>query len=126
MHELSLCQGMLGQLSDLARQHGATAVTRVVVRIGPLAGVEPQLLANAFPLAMAGTLAEGAELVIEPQPVRVVCQSCGAESEVEPNRLLCGACGDWQTRMIGGDELLLASVELIQPEPAEEGESEDV
>jgi hydrogenase nickel incorporation protein HypA/HybF len=28
------------------------------------------------------------------------------------NRLLCGACGDWHTQVIGGDELLLESVEL--------------
>jgi hydrogenase nickel incorporation protein HypA/HybF len=29
------------------------------------------------------------------------------------NRLLCGACGDWHTQVISGDELLLESVELI-------------
>jgi hydrogenase nickel incorporation protein HypA/HybF len=28
------------------------------------------------------------------------------------NRLTCAACGDWHTRVISGDELLLESVEL--------------
>jgi hydrogenase nickel incorporation protein HypA/HybF len=44
--------------------------------------------------------------------VRVRCEQCGAESEASPNRLLCGACGDYHTRLLSGDELLLVSVEL--------------
>ena len=28
------------------------------------------------------------------------------------NRLLCGACGDYHTRLLSGDEMILASVEL--------------
>ena len=116
MHELSVCQGMLRQVSDLARRHRAEKVSRIVVRIGPLSGVEPELLRQAFPLASAGTLAEAADLVLEADALRVQCSECGAESDARPNRLLCGQCGSWQTRLISGDELLLASVEFIMPE----------
>ena len=112
MHELAVCQGLLRQVETIAREHGAGRVTRIVVRIGPLSGVEPDLLAGAFPLAAADTRATTAELVIERLPVRVLCNTCGAESEATPNRLLCGVCGDWHTRLVGGDEMLLASVEL--------------
>ncbi len=59
-------------------------------------------------------MAEDAELTLEPQPVRVRCEDCGAESEAAPNRLLCGACGGYHTRLTSGDELLLASVELLK------------
>jgi len=112
VHELAVCQGLLRQVEAIAREHGAERVTRIVVRIGPLSGVEPDLLAEAFPLAAAGSLAGEAELVIERLPVRVHCNTCGTESEATPNRLLCAACGDWHTRLVGGDEMLLASVEL--------------
>ncbi len=112
MHELSVCQSMLRQVEAIAAQHGARAVTAVKVQIGPLSGVEPQLLAQAFPIATAGTVADGAALHVDTLPVRVSCQSCGAETEASANRLLCGQCGDWQTRLLSGDELLLASVEL--------------
>jgi hydrogenase nickel incorporation protein HypA/HybF len=81
-------------------------------RIGPLSGVEPQLLEQAFPLASAGTIAAHAELAIETLAVRVRCETCGAETEATANRLLCGACGDWHTKLVSGDELLLVSVEL--------------
>jgi hydrogenase nickel incorporation protein HypA/HybF len=112
MHELSVCQGLLDQVSGIARQHQAIGVKRIRLRIGPLSGVEPQLLAQAFPLASAGSIAEHAELEIETLAVRVRCATCGAETDAAANRLVCGACGDWHTQLISGDELLLVSVEL--------------
>lgn len=117
MHELSVCQALLAQVSEVARTHGAHAVSRIVVRIGPLSGVEPALLAQAFPLARAGSLAAEAGLDIEAAPVRVRCGRCGAETEAAANRLLCAACGDYHTTLIAGDELLLVKVELVQEEP---------
>jgi len=112
MHELAICQGLMTQVEQIARREHADCVTRILLRIGPLSGVEPALLADAFPIAAAGSIAAGAELVIEPQLVRVRCLSCGAESAASPNRLLCAACGDFRTRLLSGDELLLASLEL--------------
>ena len=112
MHELSVCQSLLDQVVRIAADRSATAVTRVTLRIGPLSGVEPELLQQAFPLARAGTVAGQAELVIESLPVRVRCDACGAETDALPNRLVCGACGDWHTRLSSGDELMLVSVEL--------------
>ena len=82
------------------------------MRIGPLAGVVPELLATAFPLAAAGSRMERAELEFTHAPIRVRCQTCGAETEAAMNRLICGACGDWHTQIVSGDELLLESVEL--------------
>lgn len=113
MHELSVCQGLLMQVERLATQHQTQQISKIVVKIGPLAGVVPALLEQAFTIARADTVAEQAELVLESLPVRVRCQNCGAESEVSPNCLICGTCGDWQTQLISGDEMLLASVELV-------------
>jgi hydrogenase nickel incorporation protein HypA/HybF len=112
MHELSICQSLLVQVEAIAQQHGAQRVTSITLHIGPLSGVEADLLQHAFTLARAGGVAEGATLAIEILPVRVSCQRCGQESEAAPNRLLCGHCGDYHTRLLSGDEMLLASVEL--------------
>ncbi len=114
MHELSVCQALIGQVEDIARQHCAATIRSVNVRIGPLSGVEAELLVQAFPLASAGTVAQDSRLVIERLPIRVRCESCGAESAAEPNKLVCGACGDWHTQLVSGDEMLLASVELTK------------
>ena len=112
MHELSLCQGLIQQVDKLAEQHRAHAVSMIKLSIGPLSGVDPQLLAQAFPLAAAGSVAENATLEIDVAPVRIRCRRCHAESEASANRLLCGVCGHWQTTLLSGDELLLSSVEL--------------
>lgn len=112
MHELAVCQALVEQVNDIVRQQGARSASRLKLIVGPLSGVVADLLISAFPLAAAGTCAEGAELDITDAPVRVRCQTCGAETDALPNRLLCGACGDWQTQLIAGDELMLESVEL--------------
>jgi len=112
MHELSVCLSLLQQMETIAEQRNASAVERVYLKIGPLSGIEPHLLRQAYPLAVAGTVAENAELVIEAAEVVVTCTQCGSESKVLPNRLLCADCGDFRTRVISGDEMILQRLEL--------------
>jgi hydrogenase nickel incorporation protein HypA/HybF len=112
VHELSVCQGMIQQVETLAAEHHADSATIIKVSVGPLSGVEAQLLAQAFPIAAAGTIAEHAALEIDVLPVRVRCRQCGAETDASANRLVCGYCGHWQTTLLSGDEMLLTSVEF--------------
>lgn len=114
MHELAICQALIDQVEAVAREHGGRP-RMVWIRVGPLSGAEPALLRRAWPLAAAGSVAGAATLEIETTPIRVHCERCDADSDATANRLLCGLCGDWRTRLIGGDELLLARVELSAP-----------
>ena len=104
------------QVLAIAEQHRAVRVASITLRLGPLAGVEPELLKNAFTVSRAGTLAESAELLLESQPVRVRCRLCGEESDATVNNLLCRSCGTFETSLISGDELILARVELLNAE----------
>lgn len=119
MHELSICQALMTQVERIAANNPATRVVSIHLGVGPLAGVEEQLLRNAYPLASVDTAAEGAELLIQSTPVCIRCTTCEKESEVKPNRLLCRHCGDWKTRLISGDELVLIRVELEKSAVAE-------
>lgn len=117
MHELSLCADLMDQVTRIAEAHSAEKVARIIVRIGPLSGIEPYLLKSAFTICCAGTLAEEAELLTEVLTVRVACRDCGAESEPPSvNNLICGGCGAYNTKLISGDELILARVELENAE----------
>lgn len=119
MHELAICQSLMNQVEGIVLEHEAKRATSIIVGMGALSGVEAELLKNAFSIASAGTVADGAELIIENLPVRVKCTQCGSESDVLPNKLTCKQCGDWQTTVISGDELMLMSVELErEPEQA--------
>lgn len=119
MHELSICQSLLSQVEGIALQHNAQSVSSIQLALGPLSGVEIELLKNAYSIASAGTVADSAELIIKLLPLRVKCNQCHAESEVLPNKLTCKQCGDWRTTVVSGDELILMSVELdkdVQPD----------
>jgi len=118
VHELSICQALIEQVEAVAREQNAVQVVQVRVGIGPLSGVEPQLLEQAFQLARAGSIAASASLLIDHLPLRVSCRRCGQETEVEVSNLACGNCGDWQTQLVSGDELLLSQVELVRKTPA--------
>lgn len=112
MHELSICQNIMQQLEQIAKDNHAHHIVAVYLQIGPLSGVEADLLKQAFPIAAAGSCASQAKLQIDVLPIRVSCQTCGEESSATANRLLCGVCGDFHTRVISGDEMMLTRVEL--------------
>jgi hydrogenase nickel incorporation protein HypA/HybF len=121
MHELSVCLSLLREVERIARDNDAGRVTRIAVTLGPLSGVEPELLRNAYPMAVAGTIAENAELQIDVADIVVKCSQCGAESSAKPNRLLCGECGDFRTNLVSGDEMVLKTVELDDIDSATAG-----
>jgi hydrogenase nickel incorporation protein HypA/HybF len=112
MHELSVCLSLLQQLQGIAAEQQAQRITRIELGIGPLSGVEPELLRNAWPLASAGTLAVDADLAIEETDIVVRCRSCSAETAASANRLVCGHCGDFRTSLVSGDEMILKRVEF--------------
>ncbi|HEY4645421.1 MAG TPA: hydrogenase maturation nickel metallochaperone HypA [Steroidobacteraceae bacterium] len=123
MHELAVCQALLDEVERIARARRAKRVAAVRVRVGALAGVEPELLQRAYEVARAGTLAEDASLAIEDSPVRVYCPRCGNEGTVQVPRLVCAACGEWRTEVVAGDDLTLMSVELVAADGVRAGGS---
>jgi len=114
MHELSVCQALIEQVEAVAREQNAARVLLIRLGIGPLSGVEPQLLEQAFYIARAGSIAADAELQVNTLPIQVSCRACGAVSEAQAARLVCAVCGDWHTTLVSGDELQLTQVELTR------------
>lgn len=112
MHELAICQSLMNQVQAIAFERNAICVTSITIGVGPLSGVEAELLKHAYPVASAGTVAENAKLNIKSLPIRIKCNQCNCESEAVINKLICKKCGDWRTTLISGDELMLMSVEL--------------
>lgn len=113
MHELAICSSVLEQVLSVAHARGATRVSGITLRIGPLAGVEPALLRAAFPLVATGTGCENAIFEIETLPVQIHCAGCDMTYAVPANRLLCPDCGAWRVRLVSGDEMQLGKVDLM-------------
>jgi len=116
MHELSICRQIISQASDIGLQNRALAIESITLKIGPLSGIESELLKRAFPFAAEHTLAERANLVIDELPVVIQCRQCGSKTNTVANNLLCSQCGSLETMLLSGDEMILDSVELIKNE----------
>lgn len=112
MHELSISNALLAQVTEVMKQQGATTVSKITLRLGPLSGIEPALLRMAYAQARVNTIAANADLIILDVPVRVLCLCCAAEGNAAPNCLVCPACGSGDTRLLSGDEMLIDSVDV--------------
>lgn len=115
MHEYSLVQDLFDQVAAQARTRGATAVRKVTVGVGELAGVNPDLFATAFETFRAASPFPEAQLIIHRVAARWVCSKCNRP-------ITCGAvlrcleC-DGPGRLETGDELVLERIELEVPKP---------
>ena len=112
MHELSVCQALLEQVTLIAREQRALKINEISVLLGPLAGVEAALLSQAFTIARCNTVACEARLVIQEEPVIVRCRQCGETSEVGVNQLQCASCQARYPELISGDSLVLSRISL--------------
>ncbi|MFG2895109.1 hydrogenase maturation nickel metallochaperone HypA [Streptomyces sp. NPDC048248] len=111
MHEMSIALAVVDQVASAERPAGATAVTRVRLQVGELAGVVSDALAFSFELACAGTVLEGAELVTETVSARARCGPCADSWAVGmPPHLLCPRCGGTTAELMSGRELQIVSV----------------
>ena len=119
MHEYSLAKALAEQVREIARLHFATAVTEIVVAAGPLAGVEPLLLAGAFEQIALDELLCQSRLIIEEVPLEIHCDACESDSELKEFAFRCPNCGADATRVVGGDAVILRHVVLCQPETEE-------
>jgi hydrogenase nickel incorporation protein HypA/HybF len=109
MHELSLADSIV----RIACAHaGERRIARVELRVGHLRQVVPSALEFAFGLVAEGTVAEGAELVMEEVPATGRCRGCGSASTLDGFPLRCPACGSLDLELLGGDELLVDALEL--------------
>jgi len=113
MHEFSIVSSLMLLIEEQAKIHNAKKVTKVVVGIGKLSGVEPDLLKIAFDTFKEKTICEDAELVMEIEDITLRCRECGKET-VLGERLTrkCPFCGSLNTEIIRGQDLYLKSLEM--------------
>jgi len=95
-------------------------IESVIVAVGELSAVEPELLRFAWEAVVAGTPDAGATCVVEWRPARQWCDGCGAIAERAPGSWLrlCPRCGR-PLRIEGGDELDLLRVHYRTDVPGE-------
>lgn len=113
MHEITLVTGLFEIIQEQVAARGIESISRVRLKVGELAGVEPMTLAACFEVVAEGTVAEGAQLEIEAVPLSGRCRGCGDGFRVENFSFICPACGGGDVELTGGKELYLESLEAV-------------
>ena len=110
MHELGLCASIVDAVS---RRAGDRRVAHVRVRVGRLLHVHPEAFDQSFAVAAMGTVAEDAEAELVMLPVVARCRACGETWDGPDMPVSCPACTGVDIEVVGGDELVLESIEYV-------------
>ena len=112
MHELALMEELQRIALATAAAQGAQRIHTVMLRVGRLSGVDPDALAFAFEVVMAGGIGQGATLEMEVVPTQCRCGGCGQRFEPVDVIFACPICGELSADVLRGRELELMGLEL--------------
>lgn len=112
MHEYSIVQALLNSCEEHAIKNEAEKVTKVVVKIGVMSGVEPDLLKTAFDTFKETTICEEAEFVMNIQSVLIKCHKCLKESTLNKLEYCCPECQSIDLNIVDGEDMFLMQLEL--------------
>jgi hydrogenase nickel incorporation protein HypA/HybF len=112
MHEYSIVQSLLDSCEENAKENNSDKITKVVVKIGVMSGVEPDLLQTAFDTFKEGTMCESCDFVINIQPIVIKCNECNTTSTLSKNEYSCRKCQSVNLDVIDGEEMYLMQLEL--------------
>jgi hydrogenase nickel incorporation protein HypA/HybF len=113
MHEVGIMSSAIETVLAQTREHGASRVHLIVLRIGALSGVQPEALRFAFDVVTKDTLAEGATLEIDTVPARARCPDCELDFEPDSSFIFtCPRCSRICGELAQGRELELARIEV--------------
>jgi hydrogenase nickel insertion protein HypA len=112
MHEYSVVQALLEQIETVAKENDAQKVTKIIVKIGVMSGVEPYLLETAFNTFKEKSICDGAEFVMNIQPLTIECQACKGISELEKIRYCCPRCESTDVKVVDGEDMFLMTLEM--------------
>ncbi len=112
MHELSLMTDLVKILTEEAKKQKFQVIKKVSLEIGKLSNIEPEALKFCFDIVAKDSMAEGATFEIAIEPGRISCLDCGKETEVAEWGTGCEACGSFRCRIIGGDKMIIKSMEV--------------
>ncbi|MEO9934493.1 hydrogenase maturation nickel metallochaperone HypA [Rhodopirellula bahusiensis] len=117
------------QVDQIAAENDEADVAEVTVEVGPLSGVEVDLVKIAFEEqcgvvdlakdpegegSLVRSTTASTRLEILEVPLTVRCTHCYAESDLSSFIFRCESCGSGEVQVISGDEFRLISLTLAE------------
>ncbi|PMP60633.1 MAG: hydrogenase maturation nickel metallochaperone HypA [Caldimicrobium thiodismutans] len=116
MHEYSLFLSLLKTIEEYLKPYEKPKISKVILSIGIYSGVDLEYLDEVIRNFKVGTLLEEAEIIFEREPLRVQCFQCGKIGEPTIQSASCPFCGSFDTKIIGGFDFILRTLEIEDEE----------
>jgi len=116
MHELQVTESILNIALKHAPPDKVKKIMAIHLNIGELSDLENEWIQQYFDYLSKGTLAEGAKLVIQRIPIRLKCDSCRNEFEINRNEIHnieCPQCSNTKCTLIAGRDYFIKNMEVI-------------
>jgi len=114
MHEIGIATEIISIVEKEASQRGLDGIKEIKLKIGSLAGIDPEALKFGFEAATADTRLANARLNIQWLPARGKCRVCGREFEIDDLVFLCPHCESADVELIQGEELDIVHIIATQ------------
>jgi hydrogenase nickel incorporation protein HypA/HybF len=124
MHELGIAVNIVEIVEREIVAHRYGRVSTVALRIGKMTDVDHEALRFGFEVTTRDTSLSGARLEIEAVPIRVRCDDCSKESEVERYQFACHDCGSLSVHLLQGTELDISYLEIGEQDEGTEPNTE--
>ena len=115
MHEMGIANSVLEAALAQAQRTPGARVRKIGIRVGELAGVDPEALSFCFDALVKGTELAPLDLEIEYCLRHSYCGRCRENRAVQGWETACPACGG-PLAITGGNELDLAYLEVDDDE----------
>ena len=121
MHEFSFAYNIFKVAEATAIKYNAKKITEVLLEIGELTLIVPELLQRSFEMATKGSIAEGAKLTITMTPGKIKCRECSKTSDVSLTHeaqltglqlFKCSNCGSNNTEIIDGKKANVKNIKI--------------
>ena len=112
MHEMGIANSILEAVRTEALRFPGSHICKVGVRIGELAGVDPDSMSFCFEALVRETDLEPLAIEIEYCARRHQCRTCRGIFPASMEGARCPTCGGMDSQFVAGDELELSFLEV--------------
>ncbi len=112
MHEYTIGKSIMDTLINLKKQYPNKRITKVTIIAGKLRQILPQALFFYLDILKKDTEFSKIEFIYKEKPVKIKCNKCNKISKINELEFLCPLCGNYDIKVISGNELLIESIEV--------------
>jgi hydrogenase nickel incorporation protein HypA/HybF len=110
VHELGIVLEVVKVVEQFAAENDVGKIESLTLQIGELSSAIPAYVEAVYPVAVDGTILEGAALKVEILPCRTRCKSCGEVFGALEHKAVCPACGGKDLDILSGKEFHIKEI----------------